>query len=282
MGAPTWPPTPQRSGRPGEAVSPLDRALGLARDQATLEQFVLEVERAGAGGLAVGDGPEELELEAVGILGVEREAGAVVRLAHERARLDQPLAGAREIGQLGHFPRRVVHARHALVGRTQSRLLEEAQVVIVAAARDREERGVGIATLHLEAQHVAVEAHAALDVTHPQHEMLQALEAEAAHPLPSGYSMLTVIDAQAISVSEPGTRRPPATGVTVTSPCGSSLRTRSTSTEAGSGTPTVTATSILPPRSRASANSGRLEWRMASGTPPQARLVQSRPRAAQP
>src|SRR5256885_10000014 len=97
MGAPTWPPTPQRSGRPGEAVSPLDRALGLARDQATLEQFVLEVERAGAGGLAVGDGPEELELEAVGILGVEREAGALGRLAHQRARLDPPPAGPRRI-----------------------------------------------------------------------------------------------------------------------------------------------------------------------------------------
>src|SRR5207237_442371 len=53
--------------------------------------------------------------------------------------------------------------------------------------------------------------------------------------------MLTVIDTQAMSVSEPGTRRPPATGVTVTSPCGSSLRTRSTSTEPGPRTPTVAA-----------------------------------------
>ena len=28
MGAPMWPPNPQRSGRPGKAVAPLDNALG--------------------------------------------------------------------------------------------------------------------------------------------------------------------------------------------------------------------------------------------------------------
>src|SRR5437870_9257786 len=55
-----------------------------------------------------------------------------------------------------------------------------------------------------------------------------------------------------MSVSAPGTRKPPVTGWTVTSPCGSSRRTRSRFTDAGSGTPTVTSTSIRPPRSRTS------------------------------
>src|SRR5512132_1225337 len=227
--------------------------------ESSARQLTLEIERARADRRAAGHRPEELELEPVGVLGVEREARAVIGLAHQRAHLDEPLPRAGEVGELGDFPGGVIHARHALVGRAQRRLLEEPQVVIVAAAGNRQERGVRIAALDLEAEHVAVEAHAALDVADPQHEVLQALEAETAHPFPSGYSMLTVMATQAISVSEPGTRRPPATGDTVTSPCGSSLRTRSTSTEPGSGTPTVTATSILPPFARASANRGRLE-----------------------
>ena len=102
----------------------------------------------------------------------------MIRLAHERARLEQPLARAREVGELGDFPGGVVHARHALVGRPQAGLLEQAEVVVVAAAGNREEGGVRIAALDLEAEHVAVKAHAALDVAHPQHEVLEALEAE--------------------------------------------------------------------------------------------------------
>src|SRR5439155_1629558 len=81
----------------------------------------------------------------------------------------------------------------------------------------------------------------------------------APHP-----SMLTVMATQAMSVSPTGTRSPPATACTVTSPCGSSRFTASTSTAFGSGTPTVTSTSMRPPRARTSAKNGRLEWRIAS------------------
>ena len=48
--------------------------------------------------------------------------------------------------------------------------------------------------------------------------------------------------------SLPGTRSPPTTAWTVTSPCGSSALMASRSTLDGSGTPTVTLTSIVPPR----------------------------------
>src|SRR5712691_4360829 len=88
--------------------------------------------------------------------------------------------------------------------------------------------------------------------------------------------------AHAMSVSAPGTRKPPVTGRTVTSPCGSSRRTRSTLTDDGSGTPTVTSTSIRPPRSRTSWNRGRLECRIASDTARQAAFVASPPWTSTP
>src|SRR5213079_2029667 len=127
--------------------------------------------------------------------------------------------------------RRVVHARGALVGRRHAGLLEQAEVVIVGAAGNPQERRRRVTGFHLEAEHVGVEAHAALDVRHPQHQVLQALEAEAGDDRThAGYSALTVSERHAMIPSPPGTRSPPATGCTVTSPWGNSLRTRSTST----------------------------------------------------
>src|SRR5262245_29505268 len=236
------------------------------------------MELARADGLTSGHGPEHLELEAVGILCVEREAHAVIGLADQRADLEEPPAGASQVSQLADLPRRVIHARDALVRRADPPLLEQPEVVIVGRAGNPEERAPGPLGLHLEAEHLRVEAHAPLDVRHPQHEMLQALEPEprgdGGH---HGYSALTVSDRHAMIPSPPGTRRPPATAWTVTSPCGNSLRTRSTSTDAGSGTPTVTSTSILPPRSRICRARGRLEWWMASKAARHAAFVESPP-----
>src|SRR3989454_8547016 len=99
----------------------------------------------------------------------------------------------------------------------------------------------------------------------------------APHP-----SMLTVMATQAMSVSPTGTRSPPATARTVTSPCGSSRFTASTSTAFGSGTPTVTSTSMRPPRARTSAKNGRLEWRIASETARFAAVVASAPWTSTP
>src|SRR5581483_2644177 len=166
--------------------------------------------------------PEDLELQAVGILRVEGQARAVIRLADERARLEQPPPRARKIGQLVDLPRRVIHPRGALVGRGDARLLEEAEMMIVRRAGDLEERRVRVPVLHLEAEDVAVEPHAALHVGHPQDDVLQPPQPEPAH---LGYSMLTVMATHAMSVSLSGTRRPPFTARTVISPCGSSFFT---------------------------------------------------------
>src|SRR5262245_38836659 len=93
------------------------------RDAST-GQLRIQIERAGPDRLAVGHRPEQLELEPVGILRVEREADAVIRLAHESTMLDEEAARPREIGERAHLPRRVVHAGDVLVGCSQSRLLE--------------------------------------------------------------------------------------------------------------------------------------------------------------
>src|ERR1700738_3636426 len=128
--------------------------------------------------------------------------------------------------------------------------------MVLAAPRNAQERRVRVARLHLEAEDVAVEAHAAIDVRHPEHQVLQPLEPDAT-VYHAGYSTLTVMAAHAMMVSTPATLRPPATGRTVTSPWGSSFFTRSTLILPGSGTPTVTSTSMRPPLARTSAKSGR-------------------------
>jgi 2-keto-4-pentenoate hydratase/2-oxohepta-3-ene-1,7-dioic acid hydratase in catechol pathway len=172
---------------------------------ASLGELALEVERARADRLAVGHRPEQLELEPVGILRVEREAHAVIRLTHEGAGLDQREARPREVGEILHLPCRVVHARGALVGLAQSRLLEQPEVVIVAAPRDPHERGLRITMRDLEAEHVAVEALAAPYVGDPEHEMLQPPDAQAAH----GASVLatSAIDGGVAVSFQPASRR---------------------------------------------------------------------------
>jgi hypothetical protein len=166
--------------------------------------------------------PEDLELEPVRVLGVERQAHAVARLAHERAGVDESPTRARQVGELVDLPRGVIHARHALVRLPHARLLEQAQVVIVRRARNFQERGVRIAALHLEADDVAIKRDAALDIRDPEHQVLEPLEPRTrlrdAHRISCGYSTLTVIATQAISVSELGERKPPLTARTVTSP----------------------------------------------------------------
>src|SRR5207244_13058032 len=100
------------------------------------------------------------------------EAPAGLRLPTEAAGVDQPAPRPREIRQRADLPRRVVHARRVLVGLAHSRLLEEAEVVVVAAPRDPHERRLRITVRDLEAEHVAIEALAASDVGDPEHEML--------------------------------------------------------------------------------------------------------------
>src|SRR5206468_8934633 len=255
--------------------------------KAATGELALEIELGRSRGDPSRHRPEDLELEPVRVLGVERQAHAVIRRPDQRPGVDESLTRPRQVGEVIDLPGGVIHARDPLVGARHAGLLEQAEVVIVRRSRDLQERGGRIATLDLEAHDVAVEAHAALDVRHPENQVLQPLEPRAglrhAHREASwGYSTLTVMAAQAMSVSEVGERSPPLTAWTVTSPCGSSRRTTSSLTESGSGPPMVTSTSIRPPRSRTSWKSGRLECRIASDTARQAAFVESRPYTSTP
>ena len=84
-------------------------------------------------------------------------------------------------------------------------VLEQPEVVIVAAPRDPHERGLRRAVRDLEAEHVAVEALAAPDVGDPEHEMLQPPDAQAAH----GASVLatSAIDGGVAVSFQPASRR---------------------------------------------------------------------------
>src|SRR5262245_45866285 len=195
-----------------EAPSPMiAEEARSGRLEPAARQLSGEVERARRGRDAVRARPEDLELEPVRILGVERKPHAVTRRAHQRARLHQPPLRGDEIGERAYFPGGVIHPGHALVGRRDARLLEKAQVMVVGRARNLQERGVGTAMLDLEAEEIAVEADAPLDVRHPEHEVLEAREPNAGGgdrhgipPFPS--STLTVMATQAMRVSAPGTR----------------------------------------------------------------------------
>ena len=153
----------------------------LDRHDPAAGQLGVQVQRTRAGRLAVRHGPEELELEPVGVFGVERQARAVIGLADQRACRDEPLASARQVHQVADLPRRVVHPGDALVGTTDAGVLEQAEVMIVGCVGDLEERRLRIPALNLEAQHVDVEVSAALDVGDVEDEVLQAPEAEAVH-----------------------------------------------------------------------------------------------------
>src|SRR5438128_3190125 len=142
-------------------------------------QLGFEIERPRTDRLAIGNRPEQLELEAIGIFRVEREARPVIRLADQRARADQPLPRARQVGEVTDLPGRVIHAGDAFAGAPDAGVLEQAEMMIVGRARDLEERSTREAALHLEAQHVEVEARAALDVGDVEDQMLQATQAEA-------------------------------------------------------------------------------------------------------
>src|SRR6266542_2815476 len=259
-------------------------SVGRSDRDAAAGELAVEVELRGPDRGAARHRPENLELQSVRVLGVQRQADAMVRHANKRAGLDEPRPRPRQVGDLADLPGGVIHPRHALIGRGHAWLLEEAQMMVVEAARDLHEGRAGIPPFHLEAQHVAIEAHAALDVRHEEDEVLEPLQADAGcgggHR--AGYRTLTVMAAHAMIVSASGTRRPPSTGWTVTSPCGSSRSTRSSLTDAGSGTPTVTSTSMVPPRSRTSWSSGRLECRIASDTARHAALVESSPWTSTP
>src|SRR4029453_6983413 len=178
------------------------RGARSGRTEPAARQLAGEAEGARPRRNAVRARPEDLELEPIRILGVERQAHAVIRGSDQGSCVDESPTRAREVGEGVDLPGRVIHAGDALVGERHAGLLEQPEVVIVRRSRDLQERGGRMAPLDLEAHDVAVEAHAALDVRNPEDQVLQPLESgarlrEAHREASGGYSTLTVMAAQA-------------------------------------------------------------------------------------
>src|SRR5262249_44589961 len=90
------------------------------------------------------DAPQDLELDAARVLGVQGLRQAVVALAHQGAGVDQPLAGVDELREGAYLPGQVVEADpRAAVGSVVLSAarsdLEQAQVVVVDRVRGAEE-----------------------------------------------------------------------------------------------------------------------------------------------
>src|SRR5262245_7964396 len=148
-------------------------------------ELALEVERPGAEAaplpLLARQHPEDLELEAVGIRGVEAEAVAVIGGAAQRTGAREGLARRDQIVERRHLPGGVIEpdlgaapARGAPVADA-----EQAEVVMVVAAVRAEEDRLRMRRLNdLEAEHIAVEGKRALRVAHVENDVIEASDRE--------------------------------------------------------------------------------------------------------
>ena len=118
------------------------------------------------------DQPHDLELEPVGVLGVEALVGAVIAGADQRPGVQQPLSHRGQIVEGGHLPGDVVEAhRRAARGRGASRVPdgEEDDVVVVVRGRGPHEHEAARAVNHGgEAEHLGIELLMAGGVAHIQ------------------------------------------------------------------------------------------------------------------
>jgi len=125
-----------------------------------------------------GHPPQDLELDAARVLGVQRLGHAVVALPHQRPGGQQPGPGVYQVVQRADLPGQVVKAGvFGLVGRATGADLEQAEVVVVGRARRAQERGA-VGNLHpdLEAEGLPVEVHAALQTVHVQDSVVEAAD----------------------------------------------------------------------------------------------------------
>ena len=125
-----------------------------------------------------GHPPQDLELDAARVLGVQRLGHVVVALPHQRPGGQQPVPGVDQVAERAHLPGQVVKAGAlGLVGRVTGADLEQAEVVVVGRARCAQERGAA-GNLHpdLEAEGLAVEVHGALQTVHVQHSVVEAAD----------------------------------------------------------------------------------------------------------
>jgi D-amino peptidase len=125
-----------------------------------------------------GHPPQDLELDAARVLGVQRLGHPVVALPHQRPGGQQPGPGVGQVAQRADLPGQVVEAgAFGLVGRVTGADLEQAEVVVVGRARCAQERGAA-GNLHpdLEAEGLAVEVHGALQTVHVQDSVVKAAD----------------------------------------------------------------------------------------------------------
>jgi D-amino peptidase len=129
-----------------------------------------------------GHPPQDLELDAARVLGVQRLGHAVVALPHQRPGFHQPGPGVGQVAQRADLPGQVVEAgMFGLVGRAARADLEQAEVVVVGRARRAQERGPA-GNLHpdLEAEGLPVEVHGGLQTVHVQDSMVEAADGHRA------------------------------------------------------------------------------------------------------
>ena len=125
-----------------------------------------------------GHPPQDLELDAARVLGVQRLGHAVVALPHQRPGGQQPGPGVDQVAQRADLPGQVVQAGvFGLVGRVTGADLEQAEVVVVGRARRAQKRGAA-GNLHpdLEAEGLPVEVHGALQTVHVQDSVVEAAD----------------------------------------------------------------------------------------------------------
>jgi D-amino peptidase len=130
-----------------------------------------------------GHPPHDLELDAVGVLGVQRLGHAVVALPDQRSGLGQLSPGLDQIAERADLPGQVVQPdlrparRAALRGLKVWADLEQAEVVVVGRARGAQERGAaGDLQADLEAQGGAVEVDGALETVYVQDGVVEAAD----------------------------------------------------------------------------------------------------------
>ena len=131
-----------------------------------------------------GHPPQDLELDAARVLGVQRLGHAVVALPHQRPGGQQPGPGVDQVAQRADLPGQVVQAGvFGLVGRVTGADLEQAEVVVVGRARRAQERGAA-GNLHpdLEAEGLPVEVHGALQTVHVQDSVVEAADGHRRFP----------------------------------------------------------------------------------------------------
>src|SRR3954453_8600500 len=175
------PPPPHASGGDGDPHA-------AARLRAVALDLALQVQRRGHG-RAPGDlrrdqvgrqQPGDLELDAVGVTGVQRLGGRVVGRADQCTRLQQRVADPGQLGQRVDLPREVVEPDRAAAGLRGARTgtdLEQAQVVVVRRTLGlQEDGGTGDLRPGTETEDVPVEGVAALDVTDVEDGVVEALD----------------------------------------------------------------------------------------------------------